>query len=442
MKLPRPAAQIGDLLRRTDLNTRLPAILGAGIGPTSDGKYLHWDDLTHRDPPAGLTREEWWLGIKFARISLARPFPLRSVDGMPFTCSLTDAALAFLHWIDQHGAGEILVSEGLAETPDRSRYVVSSQIEEAITSSQLEGATATRKVAKEMIRSGRQPRDHSERMIFNNYQAMTRIRDFAAQPLTPGLINELHEILTRGTLEDPAAAGRPQRVGDTRVRVFDPEGQVVHVPPSADELDARLEAMCEFANDKCDSPFIHPVVRAILLHLWLAYDHPYEDGNGRTARALFYWSMLSNGYWIFEYLSISKIIYGAPSQYARAFLLTETDNYDATYFLLHQLGVVRKAVDELMTHLRKKMSEVRQTLTLLRASELNHRQVALLTHALRNSDAEYTAKSHAASHRVTEQSARTDLLDLEDRGMLRRRKVGKRFVFNPVPDLEARLSAA
>jgi Fic family protein len=196
-----------------------------------------------------------------------------------------------------------------------------------------------------------------------------------------------------------------------------------------------MEAMCSFGNGEQDEAFIHPVVRAILLHLWLAYDHPFEDGNGRTARAIFYWSMLHSGYWMFEYVSISRILHAAPARYSRSFLYTESDELDATYFLIHQLTVIRRAIDELMEYLRRKMREMRQTVGLLRQSTLNHRQVALITHALRHSDAEYTVRSHSTSHRVTPQSARTDLLDLERRGLLERRQVGKRFVFSPVADL-------
>lgn len=40
----------------------------------------------------------------------------------------------------------------------------------------------------------------------------------------------------------------------------------------------------------------------------IAYMHPFVDGNGRTARALFYWYMLKSGYWLTEYLSISRVI--------------------------------------------------------------------------------------------------------------------------------------
>ena len=435
MRLPSPAPNLQDLFLRIDLNERLPKIFEAVASPTVGGEYPHWDDIRRRRPPKGLTLEEWWFGIKFARANRARAFLLADPTGDLFGYCLTDEALSILHWIDQHGAGEILVSEEVPEPADRSRYLVSSLIEEAITSSQLEGATSTRRVAKEMLRSGRAPRDRSERMILNNYRAMTKIAGFASKPLTPELVYELHRVLTEHTLDDPASAGRPQRPDENRVSVFDAEGQRVHTPPPAEQLPDRMEAMCRFANGESDQGFTHPVVRAILLHLWLAYDHPFEDGNGRTARAIFYWSMLHSGYWMFEYVSISRILYGAPARYSRSFLYTESDELDATYFLIYQLTVIRRAIDELMEYLRRKMRELRQTVGLLRQSTLNHRQVALVTHALRHSDAEYTVRSHSTSHRVTPQSARTDLLDLERRGLLQRRQVGKRFVFSPMGDL-------
>jgi Fic family protein len=198
--------------------------------------------------------------------------------------------------------------------------------------------------------------------------------------------------------------------------------------------------MCRFANDQPTEGFLHPVIRSILLHFWLAYDHPFEDGNGRTARAIFYWSMLKHGYWLTEFLSISTILKRAPGQYARAFLYTETDGLDTTYFVLNQLKVICGAISELHAYLARKARQVRETEKLLRQADLNHRQVALLSHALRHPDAEYTFHSHQTSHGVVYQSARTDLLDLELRGLLERRTVGQRFVFRPVPDLSERLA--
>ena len=441
MRLPVPAPSVHELLSQPGLAAALPRVLADVDGPLVDGRYLHWDVVRHRTPPAGLTAEEWWLGIALARQPMLRPIPLISADGRPFRYSLPDPVLELLHWIDQHASGEVMVSETIRDRGDQRRYLVNSLIEEAVTSSQLEGANATRKVAKQMIRSGRPPRDRAERMILNNYLAMTDLRGLASAPLTPSVVFSLHRTLTEGTLDDPTAAGRLQEPSEERVHVAWSDGTVTHVPPPADQLRARLEAMCRYANGG-GKGFTHPVVRAVLLHLWLAYDHPFEDGNGRTARALFYREMLSSGYWLFEYVSISRLLLKAPSQYGLSFLYAETDGFDATYFLLYQLGILKRAIEELLAYLVRKMAEVRETEALLRRTDLNHRQVALLTHALRHRDAVYTVHSHGESHRVTRQSARADLLDLERRGLLDRRVIGRRFEFIPVPDLRERLHAA
>ena len=215
------------------------------------------------------------------------------------------------------------------------------------------------------------------------------------------------------------------------------DGDVIHSPPPAEQLPARLEAMCDFANaNEDDEPFIHPVVRAILLHFWLAYDHPFEDGNGRTARALFYWYMRTHRYWLVEYLSISETLRKAPAKYAKSFLHTETDNRDTTHFIVYQLEVIERAVDELHAYLRRKAREVRDVEALMKGSpDLNHRQLALLGHALRTIDASFTFQIHAASHGVTHETARNDLLPLFERGLLERRRMGRSYVFTPPPNL-------
>jgi Fic family protein len=198
--------------------------------------------------------------------------------------------------------------------------------------------------------------------------------------------------------------------------------------------------MCEFANEDSAEPYLHPVLRAIFLHFWLAYDHPFVDGNGRTARALFYWSMLRRGYWLMWFVSVSRFLTKAPARYPRSFLYSETDENDLTYFLLFQLEILRRAIDELHTFLARKTREIQAVERLLRPSVgLNHRQLALLGHAIRHPDATYTIESHQRSHDVVYQTARTDLHELADKGLLVRRKVGRRFVYSPPPDLTDRL---
>jgi len=312
-----------------------------------------------------------------------------------------------------------------------TRYLVRSLIEEAITSSQLEGASTTHKKAIEMFRSGKPPSNKSEQMIFNNLRGMEFIRQNQNEPLTPQLVLDIHTEMMRGTIDD-ADLGRLQTLDDERVNVVSNfTHKVVHEPPAADQLEGRLKAMCEFANIEGETEFLHPVIRAIVLHLWLAYDHPFEDGSGRTARALFYWSMLNSGYWLFEFISISSILRRASGQYARAYLYTETDSNDATYFLVHQLQVIHVALQALEGYLERKTNEIRMAeKTLKGISGINHRQLALLSHALRKPNVDFTINSHRSSHRIAYATARSDLLNLVKIELLKQRTIGNAMHFS------------
>ncbi len=410
----------------------------------SEDRYLHWDKLRHLDPPGDLSSEEWWLGLKANRIAEARVLPWSDKEGTSFRYGLPDLVLKRLHRVDQRASGEVAMDEVVtSEKQAGQRFLVNSLMEEAIRSSQLEGAATSRRVAKEMLRTGREPRDRGERMIANNYRALQFVREDMGDTLDLDSLLELHRIVTEGTLDDPSAAGRLQRPGEERVAVFDrdEDEQPIHVPPVAEELPKRMRMLCGFANEQGDdNRFIHPVVRAILVHFWLGYDHPFEDGNGRTARILFSWLMQRRGYWLIEYLPISPVIREAPARYARAFVESETDEGDVTYFLIHQLEAIERALDRHDVYMQRKIAEVRDVERLLEGTDgLNHRQLALLTDAVRSPDGAYTFGSHAASHRVTHETARSDLSDLDRRGLLLRRSRGRGYIFEPVPDLAQRL---
>ncbi|MCX7046162.1 MAG: Fic family protein [Candidatus Sumerlaeota bacterium] len=403
-----------------------------------DGKYLHWDKLLYHTPPKPLSHEEWWAGLKMRRLVNSKSTPLGDTKDIPFQYNECDPIPERLHEIDLSLGGAIQTPEKIVNAEARDQYIVSSLIAEAITSSQLEGATTTRQVAKEMIRTGRPPRDVSEQMILNNYQTMEHIREIKNEPLTPEIILDIHRRLTHQTLDDPAMAGR---LRGNEVRVEDNYGEVFHYPPTADQLEGRMAVLCDFANSEIPSGFIHPVIRSIILHFGLAYDHPFVDGNGRTARALFYWSMLRHGYWLFEFVSISQIIRNAPTQYALAYLYTETDGNDLTYFILYHLEVIRRAVQALQEYIERKSKQIQQVESGLRGIALfNYRQQALLSHALRHAHQRYTIEGHRASHNVAYETARRDLLELSDRGLLVPGKTGKTRHFMPAKDFEDQLA--
>jgi Fic family protein len=418
--------KLGEILQRTDTLPR--------------DRYLHWNELRRRPSPKGLSHEDWWLLLKMRRVPQMRRVPLPDKTKQTFAFALPDSLLELLHQIDCGLGSPWGLPDVVTNPATRNEYVVSTLMQESITSSQLEGAATTREVAKDMLRTGRAPRDSGERMILNNYLTMQRIMDVRDEPMSPELVFELHRRVTDGTLKTTDAAGRFRR-SDEQVCVVDMENTVYHEPPPATELPKRLEAMCAFANAQTPEFFIHPVVRAIILHFWLAYDHPFVDGNGRTARALFYWCMLHQKFRLFEFISISQIILQAPSQYALAFLHTETDDNDLTYFLLHQAEVIRRAVKALHDYVEHKKLALHSTEKALRGIDgLNHRQQALLAHALRDAEARYTIEGHRHSHGVVYQTARMDLLDLAERGLLLAGKKGKAMVFRIPGDLNDKLA--
>ena len=441
-KLIEPAPKISDL---KNLKNAISAMLGT-VGPLTqviqkaNNEYLYWDKFKYQSFPDGITPETAWEILKVSRLSQMSSFPLRDTQGQEFSFWLPDSAQRSLHNIDRQ-APKIISSElPVVNEASKRKYLISSLMEEAIASSQIEGAATTRKLAKEFLRTGRKPSSRAEKMITNNYQTIQRILEYKNEKLTPEMLVEFQASMTDGTI-DPKDVGQLRKSDDVIV-CDDSKNEILHTPPLAKELPERIRLLCEFANsEKYDSHFLHPVIKGILLHFWLAYIHPFVDGNGRTARALFYWHMLANDYWMFEYLSISRHILLSRKQYEKAYLYAEQDSNDATYFIVYHLETIEKALTSLQGYLAKKQDELRETTRLNVAVSLglNDRQQALTRHALKNPGFVYSVESHKNSHGVSTPTARTDLFGLVERNLLTLNQIGKKHFFIAPDDLSERI---
>lgn len=405
-------------------------------------RYLSWDELRYRTPPPELTCEQWWISLKLQRANGRRDMPLLDKKGRAFSYSHTILMVNLLHQIDMLAGGTLQAnnSDIFSET-DRNKYIITSIMEEAIMSSMLEGAVVTRSEAKELIRSNRLPSNEHERMVMNNYRTMQQILVWKNDPITPEKVMELHRIMTEGTLEDPNKAGKYRTAADA-VRVETAiEGELIHMPPLAEELPARMKEMCKFANGKDgDNNYIHPALRAIILHFWLAYDHPFVDGNGRTARALFYWLMLKEGFWAFEYISISHEIFSHPKRYYNAFINTEEDDNDLNYFISDQLLTIVNSIKNLYNYVKHKKNEQRKIIDALKLNDnFNNRHRALIVQLLKHPGTAITVTSYCHEYCVVRQTARTDLNLLVGMGLLTMKKINKEHVYFPIDTLEKRL---
>jgi len=382
--------------------------------------YLYWDKAKYHRPE-DVEPAVFWTAIKFLR--LARIQELKFGE-YTFSYSLTDRMQALLNQFDMNFGG-MLNSASIIPEQDKQMYLVSSIMEEAIASSQMEGANTTRKVAKEMLRKQQAPVNKDQQMILNNYETIRYISEHKSDEFSVPNIKIIHSYISKGTLDDVQMEGT-FRTSDDVVVQNAITGTVVHTPPTFAQIEPMLEDLCAFANDDSTENFIHPIIKAIIIHFMLAYIHPFVDGNGRTARSLFYWYMIKKGYWLTEYLSISRVIYKSKASYEKAYIYTEADMNDISYFIHYNLHAMQKAYEQLKEWLEEQNNK-RKNIERFRTIEgINDRQIHLLRLFIENRDMDMRVKEVATRFNVTAHTARTDLQHLIELGLLREIAIDKK----------------
>jgi Fic family protein len=390
----------------------------------NDTEYIHWNELRYKKLPRD--PEVIWLFLTFLRKGTYRPI---KIGKETFRFIMLDRFQRHLHLIDKASPASFdwLVEDNLSES-GRQQYLINSLMEEAIASSQLEGAATTRPVAKKMLREGKKPKNQSERMILNNYLTIRKLQQWKNLPLSRELILEIHQEITQSTLESEADEKQFRTTNDVVVRDKVDYKKIYHYPPDFNEIPAMIEDLCAFANG--EEEFIHPIIKAIIIHFLIGYIHPFNDGNGRTARALFYWYVLKHRYDLFEYLSISRIVINAPAKYTRAYLETETDGNDMTYFIDFNMNLINKALEELKRYIVEKQKEEKDLLQLVeQMPDLSFRQAEMLKDFIKHPTRPYTVSELAGKFKISIPTARVDLLTLEGKGQLKKYLDGNRQVF-------------
>ncbi|MFA5797228.1 MAG: Fic family protein [Candidatus Woesearchaeota archaeon] len=389
-----------------------------------NNEYHHWDNLKYRPLPKDVKREELWALMKFFRMQQYKVLPLCNLT-MHYI--LTDNIQSELHKLDVNAVGNI--ESDLDGINNREKYIISSLMEEAIASSQLEGAATTRKLAKELLRKNIRPRNISEQMIVNGFSTMQKMRTMKENTLTPAMIIELQASITRDTLKNKEDEGKFRDNND--VVVADPVilEKVFHRPPDYTTIPLLLDELCQFVNMDTEE-FIHPIVKGAILHFLIGYIHPFNDGNGRTARTLFYWYVLKKGYWLFEFMSLSRTILRSKTNYGLAYLYTETDDLDLTYFINYNLKCIDEALEDMRKYLARKQKEQREISVMLKNNpELNSRQASILKDFLQHPEKNFAIKELVLIYGIVYETARSDLIHLEKSGYIERITMKHKFYF-------------
>lgn len=383
-------------------------------------RYDFWSDVKYEKPSIPISPQELWTFVKASRMrNRMLVWPKYGIN-----MSVTNQMQRICHELDMNFGGS-WGSSSLIPEENKNQYLISSLMEEAISSSQMEGASTTRKVAKEMLRKKITPKDKSQQMIFNNYQTINFIVENKDKPLTEEMLLKIHGLMTEGTLDRSEDAGRFRSNNDVVVE----DGithEIVHTPPSYQDIPDFITDLCAFFNEEKAPVFIHPIIRGIIIHFMLAYMHPFVDGNGRTSRALFYWYMLKQGYWLTEYLSISRIIARSKKAYEKSYLYVEADQNDMGYFVVYNLRVLELAFKELQHYIKRKTAIKKQASAFLRIGNINERQAEIIRMFYDNQENALTVKDIQIKFGVSPTTAKNDIVGLMRMGIL------KEIAFNKV----------
>lgn len=404
----------------------------------NEPRYLYWDEMKYKQMLEGLTPEETWFLIRQFRNAVSRTTPVKAEKKDYFRWIRLPYVDEFLHKIDISSGGQIFTTMDALSESNKQKFISRGILEEAIASGQLEGAHTTRQAAKKMITEKREPRNKDEQMILNNYNTIVKIdENYKDRSLSDDLLFEMHRMLTQKTIEDDQQ-GRFRKNSDNIVvqgRIGNQE-YITHIPPSEDFVKEEIKKLIEFANDEDSEKFLHPIIKAIFLHFWIGYLHPFVDGNGRLARTLFYWYLLKKNYWTFMYLPISLVIKRAPIQYSMAYIYSEQDSFDATYFFDFHIRKIMQALNDFNEYVSEKILENKQIDSIINKDvNLVDRQRYLIHHLASETNAYSTITSHATLNNISRQTAAKDIKQLVKIGLVRGAKEGKYIKYSATQKL-------
>lgn len=382
-------------------------------------RYLSRQEIIHRLPVSS-SIQQFWPELEKERRKRSQELPLLAQNGKPFWFVLTGGIEK------QCDAIAELARRDIAFTgPEFDALFQDAVVDEAVYSSVIEGAFTSREQAVDFIRQNKQPRNKSEQMVKNNYDALTYVLEHLEDEISEETILQIAQIVTRSAAEVQVNGYR-----DGAVYVTGREG-VVYTPPQADAVPEMMRLLVAFIQKS----ELHPLLKACIAHFYFVYIHPFGDGNGRTARALSYMMLLQSGYDFFRYFSISGIVAEERGKYYRSMRNVEDSDGDMTYFIDAYSGMLARTVEQMEHHLKYHVIAGQKLKELEQNGTLNERQLKGAKWLLESSDSSVTVETWRKKYKVVTETARRDLLALCDAGLLVRELNGRKAVFRVLREL-------
>ncbi len=192
--------------------------------------------------------------------------------------------------------------------------------------------------------------------------------------------------------------------------------------PPAEGLEAEMRIFLDWFNG---SPAIDPVLKAALAHLWFVTIHPFDDGNGRIARAIADLALARSEKSTQRFYSMSTQIRAERRAYYTALERTQKDTVDVTRWMDWFLGCLHRAIEGAEDTLSAVLSKAhfwQQHAT----AQLNGRQIKVLNHLLDGFEGKLTSSKWARIGKCSQDTAIRDIVALMEMNILRKGPSGGR----------------
>lgn len=313
----------------------------------------------------------------------------------------------------------------------REETVLRTLTEDVVKSSEIEGD----KLDADQVRSsvarrlgldagGLQPADrHVEGVVAMMLDAIQRYD----QPLTAERLFDWHASLfptgRSGMHRITVGAWRDDQTAPMQV-VSGPVGRErVHFEaPRADRLAGEMETFLDWFNHDTTT---EPVLKAALAHLWFVTIHPFDDGNGRIARAIADMLLARSEGSSRRFYSMSAQIREERGEYYGILEQTQKATMDVTGWVEWFLGCLTREIEGAQAALSGVIAKARYW-EKLRDLPLNDRQRIVINKLLEGFEGKLTTSKWAALTKSSNDTALRDIQQLVDRGVLVRNSAGGR----------------
>jgi Fic family protein len=314
----------------------------------------------------------------------------------------------------------------------RAEAVLATLTEDVVKSSEIEGDI----LDKEQVRSSIARRlgldigalAPVDRHVEGVVEMMLDATQKYALPLTDERLFAWHASLfptgRSGMSRIIVGAWRDESAGPMQV-VSGPMGRehVHYEAPKAKRLEAEMAAFLSwFASD---TPPLDPVMKAAIAHLWFVTIHPFDDGNGRVARAIADMALARSEQSPQRFYSMSAQIRLERKGYYRILEFTQKGDLDISAWLEWFLVCLDRAIEGAEQMLADVLQKARFWKA-LKDQPLNARQQAVINKLLDGFEGKLTSSKWAKLTKSSQDTALRDITDLVERGILLRDAAGGR----------------